>query len=142
MSILHLLLVVVCLVNSSESNEDLTYQVQPQSIRINKFDEIYMTSNDHFIGQVLYRYDQLELACECQTSSMKSKYHIYWTINNQVYNKYNQSNNIEILINKNTVQAPITFVTCYCVFIESNRTKTILDYQYKLYIGESIFILL
>ncbi|CAF1180483.1 unnamed protein product [Rotaria magnacalcarata] len=130
----YLLLVIIFLANRSESIEDSTYQIQPQSVCINNFDELYITSDDHFIGQVLYRYDQLQLACDCQTLVNHIAYKIYWTINNKTYNEYNDSNRIQLIVDINTVRAPVTFVACHCIFIESNRTKTERNYEYKLLI--------
>ncbi|CAF0972867.1 unnamed protein product [Rotaria sp. Silwood1] len=134
MSTMRLLLLVIFLINRSNSIDDLIFQIQPQSVRINNFDELYITNDNHFIGQILYRYDEIQLACECQTQINHIKYNIYWTINNKTYNQYNNSNSIELLINLNTVQAPITYVTCHCIFIQSNRTKIRRYYQYQLYI--------
>jgi hypothetical protein len=131
-----LLLLIIFLVNRSYSTHHLVFQIQPESVRINNLDEIYITNDDHYIGQVLYQDDQIELACECQTQLNHTQYNIYWTINNKIVNQYNNSNNIQLSININTVQTPITYVTCYCIFIQSNVTKIKKDYQYKLYIGK------
>ncbi|CAF2406450.1 unnamed protein product [Rotaria sp. Silwood2] len=131
---MRLLLLVIFLVNHSNSIDDLVFQIQPQSVRINNLDELYITNDNHFIGQVLYRYDEIQLACECQTQMNHIQYNIYWAINNKIYNQYNNSNSIELLINLNTVQAPITYVTCHCIFIQSNITKIKRDFQYQLYI--------
>jgi hypothetical protein len=133
---MHLFFLIIILVNRSYSTDDTVFQVQPQSVRINNLDEIYITSNDHYIGQVLYQDDRIELACECQTQLNHIEYHIYWTINNKIFNRYNNSNSIQLEINRNTVQAPITYVTCYCHFIQSNLTKIQKDYPYQLYIGK------
>lgn len=141
MSIMRLLLlIIIFLVNRCYSTDDFIFQIQPQSVRINNLDEIYITSDDHYIGQVLYQYDQIELACECQTQLNHTQYNIYWTINNKIINHYNNSNHIELFINKNTVQTPITYVTCNCIFIQSNLTIIKKDYQYQLYIGKLFFL--
>ncbi|CAF1118130.1 unnamed protein product [Rotaria sordida] len=134
MSTMRLLLVVIFLVNFSDSIDDLIFQIQPQSVLINNLDEIYITNDNHFIGQVLYRYDKIQLGCECQTQLNHTQHNIYWIINNKTYDQYNNSNSIELLINLNTVQAPITSVICHCIFIQSNITKIKKDYQYQLYI--------
>jgi hypothetical protein len=116
------------------SNEDFNFQIQPQSVIINNFDEKYITSDNHYIGQVLYRYDQIELACDCQTELNQTEYFIYWMINNKTSNEFNNSNRIQLFINMNTVQVPITYVTCYCVFIQIDSRKIRKSYQYQLYI--------
>jgi hypothetical protein len=139
MSPMRLLLVISFFVDYGYTTNDLLYQIQPQLVRINNHDEIYITSDDHNIGQMLYRYDQIQLACECQTELNHSQYQIYWAINNKILNEYNNSNTIQVIIDINTVKAPITYVTCHCVFIPSNITKIKRDYQYQLYIGK-IFV--
>jgi len=135
-----LLLIIIFLVNRYYSTDDFIFQIQPQSVRINDLDEIYITSDEHYVGQVLYQYDQIQLACECQTQLNNTQYIIYWTINNKIFNRYNNSNHMQLFINKNTVQTPITYVTCHCIFIQSNSTKIKKDYQYQLYIGKAFFL--
>jgi hypothetical protein len=136
MSIMRLLLLIIFLVKCSYSTDDFTFQIQPQPVRINNFDEIYITRDDHYIGQVLYQSDQIQLACECETQLNDTQYIIYWKINHKIVHQYNNSNNIELLINRNTVQTPITYVTCYCIFTQSNLIKIEKHYQYQLYIGK------
>jgi hypothetical protein len=139
MSTMRFFFLIIFLVNRCYSTNDLVFQIQPQLVRINNHDEIYVTKDDHYIGQVLYRYDQIKLACECQTQLNHTESIIYWTINNKIVSRYNHSNSIQLVININTVQVPITYVKCHCIFIRSNLTKTKIDYKYKLYIGKSSF---
>jgi len=139
MSSMRLLLLAIFLVSRSYSIGNLSYQIQPQSVRINNLDEIYITSDDHYIGRVLYRYDLIELACECQTQLKNIQFNIYWTINNKTFNRYNNSDSIQLGINIDSVQVPITYVTCHCVFVQSNLRKIKRSYQYLLYIGNRIF---
>jgi hypothetical protein len=136
MSLMRLLSLLIFFINRCYSTNDLVFQIQPQSVRINNQDEMYITSDNHYIGQVLYRYDQIELGCECQTQLDHIKYIIYWTINNKIFHQYNNSNSMQLMINKNTVQAPITYIKCHCIFIELNLTKIQTDFQYQLYIGK------
>ncbi len=128
------LLMNILFFNYCYSNEDFIFQIQPQSVVINNLDEKYITSDNHYIGQVLYRYDQVKLACDCQTELNHTEYYIYWTINNKTWNKLNNSNRIELFIDINTVQVPITYVTCYCVFIQFDFRRIKKSYQYQLYI--------
>lgn len=133
-----LLLTIIFLIENSFSTDDFIFQIQPQLVRINNLDELYITRDDHYIGQVLYRYDQVQLACECQTHLNHTKHQIYWSINKKIYNRYNKLSNITIFINRKTVQTPITYVTCHCIFTQSNLTKIRRNYQYQLYIGKEI----
>ncbi len=136
MSIMRLVLFLVSsfFFDCCYSNEDLLFQIQPQSVLINNLDEKYITNDNHYIGQVLYRYDRIELACDCQTELNHIQYYIYWTINNETYNQFNNSNKIQLSIDMNTVQVPITYVTCYCIFIQLDSKKITKSYQYQLYI--------
>ncbi|CAF1053012.1 unnamed protein product [Adineta steineri] len=131
---MRLLLLVIFLFHYCHSTVDLLFQIQPHSVRINNQDEIYITSDDHYIGQVLYRSDQIQLACDCQTQLNKTQYNIYWAINNKIIDQYRSLNSIHLIIDKNNVQAPITYVSCHCVFILPNLKQIKRNYRYQLYI--------
>ena len=136
MSTKHLFLLACILVQQSYCNNDLSFQTEPRPVRINNQEEIYVIHDDNYIGQVLYRYDQLQLECQCQTQENPIKYSIYWTINNQIISQYNNSTRIQLIVNKDNVQVPITYVTCICMFYQENSYEITRDYRYKLYIGK------
>lgn len=119
---------------SCSSDIDSLFDIQPQSVWINNIDEKYITSDKHYIGQVLYRYDRIEFGCDCQSLLNDVKYFIYWTLNDRTFNRFNNSNSFKLLIDHHTVQVPISYVTCYCVFLRNNSTRIRKDYRYQLYI--------
>ncbi|UJR21578.1 hypothetical protein I4U23_024660 [Adineta vaga] len=133
MSPIRLVLLAYILVHYSSSTNDLTFQTQPRPVRINNQD-IYVINEANYIGQVLYRYDRIQLACECYTEENDIKYSIYWTINNKTISHYNNSNHIQLVMNKTNVKVPVTYVACHCVFYRTNFNKITSYYQYKLYI--------
>jgi hypothetical protein len=114
------------------------FDIQPQSVRINDHDEIYIANTEHFLGQVLYRYDRIALACECRTDLRDIQYEIYWSINAHRIDRLHNRTTIELIIDNNTVQAPITSATCHCIFIRLNDSSRQIkrQYQYQLYIGK------
>lgn len=130
-----LLPIVFALVRCLVALADGSFQVQPQPVRINNQEEIYITEEDNYIGQVLYRFDQLQLECECQMHADQSHYHLYWTVNNQLVHAHNDSKRMQLAVDRHTVQEPITYVTCHCLFNQANSKEIVRDYRYKLYIG-------
>ena len=134
-----ILVVLSCLLNYSLStNNNWNYQIQPQIVRINNYESSYITNDEHFIDQVLYRYDQIQLGCECQTLTNQTKTFIYWIVNKRILHRFNNSNSLQIIITNRTVQAPKTLVTCYCLFYPENSIKIRRGYHYQLYIGKAI----
>ena len=136
MSTLHLVFIACILVRNSSCTNDLSFQVQPQPVRINNEEDIYVIYEDNYIGQVLYRSDQIQLECQCQTPSNQIEHYMYWTINNELSSQFNNSNRIRLLINADNVQGPITYVTCHCIFYREKFHEITRDYRYKLYIGK------
>ena len=117
---------------------DLYFQIQPQLVRVNNLDEMYISNDEHFLGQVLYRDDRIQLACECQTNAKRAQWEIYWSVNNEKFHQIKNSTSIQLLVNAETVQAPITSVTCHCTFVQKKSAKIQRTYQYQLYIGRGI----
>ena len=57
----------ISLIHYCNSKIDLFFHVQLKSILINNISEYSIIDNNHhFIGQILYRYDQIQLGYECQ----------------------------------------------------------------------------
>ncbi|CAF1533703.1 unnamed protein product [Adineta ricciae] len=134
MSTLHLFLIACILVRNSSCTNDLSFQVQPQPVRINNEEDIYVIYEDNYIGQVLYRSDQIQLECQCQTSSNQIEHHMYWTVNNELSSQYNNSNRIRLVINADNLRGPIIYVTCHCIFYLQTFHEITRNYRYKLYI--------
>lgn len=98
-----ILVVLSCLLNYCIStNNNWNYQIQPQIVRINNYENSYITNDEHFIGQVLYRYDQIQLGCECQTLINQTQTFIYWTVNKRILHRFNNSNSIQLIITNRT----------------------------------------
>ena len=128
------LLVIGFVHHCYSSDIDSLFDIQPQPVLINNVDEKYITSDKHYIGQVLYRYDRIEFGCDCQSQLNDVKYFIYWTINDRIFTRFNNSNSLKLFIDRHTVQIPISYITCYCVFIRINSTRIRKEYRYQLYI--------
>lgn len=126
--------VLIYFVHHCYSNDDSFIRVLPQSVWINNLDEKYIINDKHYIGQVLYRYDHVQLGCDCQSELNDMEYSIYWTMNDRLVNRFNHSNNFQLYVDVHTVEVPINYVTCYCLFIPKNSSRIIKDYQYQLYI--------
>lgn len=133
------LISLILLRYSQSSNVDLYFQIQPQLVRVNNLNEMYITNDEHFLGQVLYRYDQIQLACDCQTTMTRIQWEMHWSMNNERLYQPKNSTSIQLSVNAETMQAPVTTVTCHCTFTQKNSTKVQRSYQYQLYIGREIF---
>ena len=133
------LISLVLLRLSQSSNVDLYFQIQPQLVRVNNLNEMYITNDEHFLGQVLYRHDQIQLACDCQTAFTRVQWEMHWSMNNVKLYQPKNSTSIQLLVNAGTMRAPVTSVTCHCTFTQKNSTKVQRSYQYQLYIGREIF---
>lgn len=125
---------LIYFVHRCSSNDDSSFQVLPQPVWINNLDEKYITNDKHYIGQVLYRSDQVELGCDCQSELDDVQHFIYWTMNDRLFHRFNNSHSFQLFVDRHTVQVPISYVTCYCVFVQGNSTRIKKDYQYLLYI--------
>ena len=124
-----LLLLLLRLVTS-----EFEFDLQPQPIRLNDLEEIYLTNDDHFLGQVLYRFDRLHLTCECRSSR---SFRIFWTINDRIIADPFNSSDLQLEINRDTVETPTTDVTCHCLFTAKNRSEVEKSFRYQFYVGKS-----
>lgn len=113
---------------------EFDFDLQPQPIRLNDLEEIYLTNDDHFLGQVLYRFDRIHLACECRSST---SYRIFWTINNRRISDRLNSSDLEFEINEETVETPTSDVVCYCLFLMKNQSEIEKSFRYQFYIGKT-----
>ncbi|CAF1620423.1 unnamed protein product [Didymodactylos carnosus] len=111
--------------------EDNQYlDVNGEIILINN-EELYQSA-DHDVKQLLYRNDQINLACTCtqRHSDEYFNYYFYWTINNILVK--NDSTRIHLTINSSDklITEPITTVYCHCQY--KNYTQV---WFYTLHIG-------
>ena len=113
---------------------EFEFDLQPQPIRLNDLEEIYLTNDEHFLGQVLYRFDRLHLACECRSSR---SFRIFWTINDRLIADPFNSSDLQLEISRDTVEAPVTDVTCHCLFAAKSRGEVEKSFRYQFYIGKA-----
>lgn len=114
------------------SNE-FEFDLQHQPIRINDLNDLYLTSESNTSGYTLYRFDQIQLACECRSSA---SHRIFWSINNRILNEHFNVSTVVLDIDQNTVQTPYTAVTCHCLFTLKNRTTIEKTFRYQFFIGK------
>ena len=137
MSPMRLLVCCLLLVGRSSSMYEQVYHVQPQMIRINDWEPFYMTSEKNEVGQVLYRDDRIEFACECRAPVDPVPHRIVWLINNSTVRGSKNASSIRLIINSTTVQAPVSVVRCRCIFTLANSSVVPVDYRYFMHIGRT-----